>query len=170
MNGDLQVGRIAGLFGLRGELKCDPSSAGRAAFFAGAVMGCEREAGRSEVTIADLREHKGRLLIRLEGCESAEDAQPYIGAAIYVRAEQIELEANEYLDRDLIGCELIDGTGASLGAVSAVQHHPTSDMLVVGASLVPMIHQFIKQIDIHDKRITVELPVGLLDLNQAYEG
>ncbi|MEO6912535.1 MAG: ribosome maturation factor RimM [Candidatus Baltobacteraceae bacterium] len=165
MNDDLQAGRIAGLFGRSGELKCDPSSAGRTAFVVGATLRCERDGEFTEVTVSDVRDHKGRLLITFDGCESAEDAQAYIGAVLYVSADEIELEPNEYLDRDLIGCELIASSGASLGTVSAVHHYPTSDMLVIGKSLVPMIHQFIKQISVEQKRITVDLPVGLLDLN-----
>ncbi len=162
---DLQAGQIAGLFGLRGELKCDPSSAGRTAFFAGAILRCECEGRSSEVTVAAVREHKGRLLIRFENCDSAGDAQEYVGAALYVGVSEVELEVNEYLDRDLVGCELVDERGIALGTVNAVQHYPTSDMLVVGKGLVPMIHQFIKRIDIQQKRISVELPIGLLDLN-----
>ncbi|MGC2128739.1 MAG: hypothetical protein WA629_01465, partial [Candidatus Aquilonibacter sp.] len=62
----MPIGRIAGLFGLRGELKCDPTSSGRALFTQGAHLRCEVD-GRSEmVTVEGVREHKGRLLVALE--------------------------------------------------------------------------------------------------------
>ncbi|MDQ2681424.1 MAG: ribosome maturation factor RimM [Candidatus Eremiobacteraeota bacterium] len=169
MNGELEVGRIAGLFGLRGELKCDPSSAGFSLFSVGARLRCERANLSREVTLVEVREHKGRLLIRFDGCESANEAQPYVGASLFANTGEVTLEANEYLDRDLVGCRLVDPAGITLGTVTGVAHYPTADMLVVGSGLVPMIHQFIKGIDIGEKQITVELPIGLLDLNQAHE-
>ncbi|MBV8489893.1 MAG: hypothetical protein JO199_05120 [Candidatus Eremiobacteraeota bacterium] len=41
-NNEIEVGRIAGAFGVRGELKCDPSNAGRTLFAAGATLQCLR--------------------------------------------------------------------------------------------------------------------------------
>jgi 16S rRNA processing protein RimM len=161
---ELPVGRIAGLFGIRGELKCDPTSAGRTLFSERATFRLTLATGASEnVQIASVREHKGRLLIRLRGIESANDAQRYAGATFYAERERIHLEAGEYLDTDLIGCKLLDARGNMLGTVSAVEHYPSSDMLVVNGKLVPMIKEFIKSIDVGEKRIIADLPPGLLD-------
>ncbi len=63
---ELPVGRIAGVFGIRGELKCDPTSAGRTLFLLVRRLRLAHSPGESEyVEIAGVREHKGRLLIRL---------------------------------------------------------------------------------------------------------
>jgi 16S rRNA processing protein RimM len=165
---ELPVGRIAGLFGIRGELKCDPTSAGRMLFSERAHLRVGLKSGASEdVQLASVREHKGRLLIRLRGVESANDAERYVGATFYAGRDRIELESGEYLDVDLVGCMLYDPQEKMLGMVSAVQHYPSSDMLVVNGNLVPMIHEFIKSIDVTAKRIAVELPPGLLDDENA---
>jgi len=164
----MPVGRIAGIFGLQGELKCDPSSAGRTLFSAGSRLRIELGDGSSkDVDLAAVREHKNRLLIRLKGIDSANDAQPYIGATFYADRDCITLEPGEYLDRDLEGCELYDAAGKALGKVQRIEHFPGSDMLVVGGKLVPMVGAFIKSIDINAKRIVVDLPLGLLDENDA---
>ena len=161
---ELPVGRIAGVFGIRGELKCDPTTAGRTLFSARAQLRAVLGDGTTEdVRLDSVREHKGRLLIRLQGIESANDAQRYVGATFYADRKRIELEPGEYLDADLVGCELYDVTGKNFGAVTRVEHYPSSDMLVVRGQLVPMVHAFIKSIDIHAKRIIVDLPAGLLD-------
>jgi 16S rRNA processing protein RimM len=161
---ELPVGRIAGIFGIHGELKCDPTSAGRTLFSRGAHFRAELSSGVSrEVSIATIREHKNRFLIRLEGVESANDAEQFAGAKFYADAERIILEPGEYLDRDLIGCELFDEENTSLGKVTAVDHFPSSDMLIVRGRMVPMIKEFIHSIDIASKRIDVTLPLGLLD-------
>jgi 16S rRNA processing protein RimM len=168
---ELPVGRIAGIFGIQGELKCDPTSAGRTLFSRGAHFRAQLASGVSrDVSIATIREHKNRFLIRLEGIESANDAEQFAGATFYADAERIILEPGEYLDRDLIGCELFDEQNTPLGKVTAVDHFPSSDMLIVRGKMVPMIKEFIRSIDIGTKRIEVTLPLGLLEDEHAERG
>lgn len=163
-NNELPVGRIAGVFGIRGELKCDPTTAGRTLFSARAPFRAVLSDGTAQdLRLGSVREHKGRLLIRLPGVESANDAQRYVGARFYADRERIELEPGEYLDADLTGCEIFDATGKNFGAVTRVEHYPSSDMLVVRGQLVPMVRAFITSIDVRAKRIVVDLPAGLLD-------
>jgi len=165
---ELPVGRIAGLFGIHGEVKCDPTSAGRSLFAAGAQFRAALAGGASrEVAIETLREHKGRLLLRFDGVADATAAQALIGATLYADRERIVLEAGEYLDRDLAGCVLYDSAGRELGTVTGVEHYPSSDMLVVRGKLVPMIREFIKSIDVGARRIVADLPPGLLDDGEA---
>ena len=83
-------------------------------------------------------------------------------ATLYAARERIELEAGEFLDRDLAGCVLVDPEGATLGTVQRVEHYPGSDMLIVGGHMVPMVAAFIRSIDVENKRIVAELPEGLL--------
>jgi 16S rRNA processing protein RimM len=161
---ELPVGRIAGIFGIQGELKCDPTSAGRTLFVPGAHFKLQLAAGASQdVQLSSVREHKNRLLVRLRGVDSANDVEKYVGATFYADRDRITLEPGEHLDRDLEGCVLFDESGRTLGAVMRVEHYPSSDMLVVNGQLVPMVSAFIKSIDTAAKRIVVDLPPGLLD-------
>lgn len=167
---ELPVGRIAGIFGIRGELKCDPTSAGRMLFSQHAHLQVTLSDGSSQdVEISAVREHKGRLLIRLRGIESANDAQRYVGGTFYAERGRIELERGEHLDVDLVGCMLYDPQEKMLGLVTAVEHYPSSDMLIVNGKLVPMVSAFIKSIDTAAKRIVADLPTGLLDDDSAEE-
>ncbi len=156
----MPIGRIAGLFGVRGELKCDPTSAGRALFVAGAQLQCASEM----VTLESVREHKGRLLIALEQAQDATAAERFIGATFFAPREALDVEPGEYLDVDLAGCAVRDADGRAYGSVERVEHYPASDMLVVGGRLLPMVGAFIRNIDIKKKEIVVhDLPSGLLD-------
>ncbi len=167
-NDEIPIGRIAGLFGIRGELKCDPSNAGRILFSpAQSLRIMLADGSRREVEIESVREHQRRLLIRLAGVACTGDAQLYVGATFYAERDRIPLEPGEYLDRDLAGCDLLDASGHSLGRVTRVEHYPSSDMLVVAGKLVPMVRAFIMSIDIRAKRIVVNLPAGLLDDDNA---
>lgn len=133
-------------------------------FSAGASFDAKMADGSHRaVTLETVREHKGRLLVTIEGVETANDAERFAGSMFFADASRIELDEGEYLDRDLIGCALEDPSGANLGTVQRVEHFPHSDMLIVRGQMVPMVGAFIKSIDIASKRIVAELPEGLLE-------
>ena len=147
---ELPVGRIAGLFGIRGEVKCDPTRAGRMLFSAGETLRAELPDGDSRsLSIEGVREHKGRLLLRFAAIDSPEEAETLTGATLYAPRARIELAPNEYLDADLVGCDLY-GSGGLAGTVER-------------GKMIPLIEQFIKAVDIPRKRIDVDLPEGLLE-------
>jgi 16S rRNA processing protein RimM len=163
MNDELTVGRIAGPFGIRGELKCDPTNAGRMLFSPGESLRAGLADGDSlTLLLQSAREHQGRLLVRFEHVDSIEEAQKLNGATLYAPRERISLESNEFLDADLTGCEVYD-RGSRVGTVERVEHYPASDMLVVRGCMIPLIDEFVKTIDIAKKRIDADLPEGLLE-------
>ncbi len=160
---ELPVGRLAGAFGVRGELKCDPTASGRTVFSAGVELRCDGDRGSSVVRITQVRSHKGRLLVRIEGVEDAERAQSYAGATLYAPRERIALQRGEYLDADLVGCAVTGVDGREYGEVERVEHYPGSDMLVVSGRMVPMVRAIVLGIDLENRRISVDPPAGLLD-------
>jgi 16S rRNA processing protein RimM len=162
-NNEFPIGRVAGIFGIRGVLKCDPTSSGRALFFEGAELQCDVEGRRVTVHLESVREHKGRLLIALDEAPDATSAEKYVGATFYASRNELDVSEGEYLDFDLIGCDVIGEAGKPYGKVIRVEHYPASDMLIVGKHMLPMVGAFIKNIDIAQKTIIVDVPPGLLD-------
>ncbi len=160
---DLPIGRIAGIFGLRGELKCDPTTSGRTIFSPGATLRCTIDGHSQELTLESVREHKGRLLVRFAGVGDATSAQTLIGAMFFAPRERLDVAADEYLDIDLAGCEVFGMDGKRYGTVERVEHYPLNDMLIVDGRMLPMVKAFIREIDIVARRIVVDVPPGLLD-------
>jgi 16S rRNA processing protein RimM len=160
---EIVVGRISGTFGLTGELKCDPTSAGRIVFSAGSRLRCQRQQDARVVHIAAVRNHKRRLLIRLEGVDDCAVAQSYVGAELYAERKRVPLEENEFFDADLIGCIVRGATGEEYGRVEGVEHYPASDMLVVKGRWIPMVGEIVREIDLTKREITIDPPKGLLD-------
>ncbi len=159
----MTVGRIAGAFGVRGELKCDPTSAGRIAFSSGAVLRCALGGESRMVRLSAVRPHKGRLLIRIEGVDDATQAEPFLGALLSAPRETIALAEGEYLDDDLVGCAVRGTDGTPYGTVERVEHYPASDVLVVNGRMVPMVGSIVTQIDLERREIAIDPPAGLLD-------
>jgi len=130
---------------------------------------CEISQQRFALAVSTAREHKGRLIVSLQGCSNRNEAQRFVGGNLYAAADTIELKADEFLDQDLIGTAVFDEAGTRLGAVTQVEHFPSSDMLVLGKNRIPLVRSFIVSVDTQAKRITVRLPPGLLDKALAEE-
>ncbi len=168
----VSAGRIVGAFGLGGELKLDASRVGADAMRPGLQVTLRFDDGRVQaVTIEAVRVHKGRPLVRIAGIGDATAAEALGHADLLLAREDAPLADGEYFDDDLVGCRLIDETGAERGTVVRVAHYPAQDMLVVGAdqALLPLVRAFVAQVDIARKEIHVTVPPGLLDPAAADE-
>lgn len=157
------VGRITGLFGVRGELKCDATNAARALFKPGATFEFECGAQRGSLRLRSVREHRRRLLIALEGVATATAAKAFVGAMLYAPKETIPLAAGEFLDEDLIGCTVVTKNGERCGAVERIEHYPASDILVVNGKMIPMVSAIVLDVDTANRTIKIDPPDGLLD-------
>jgi 16S rRNA processing protein RimM len=160
---EVVVGRIAGVFGVRGELKCDPTSGGRTVVCADAELRCVHSGGSQTVRLTSVRPHKNRLLIRLAGIDDANAAAEYVGSMLYAPRAAVALAEGEYLDDDLVGCAVLGTDGKAYGCVDRVEHYPSSDMLVVGAAMIPMVRAIVSEIDLKHQRILIDPPAGLFD-------
>ncbi|MDB5071726.1 MAG: rRNA processing protein RimM [Candidatus Eremiobacteraeota bacterium] len=169
---DVNAGRVAGVFGLRGELKVAASRIGDDALRAGMdVRAVLRDGTPRALRIRALRRHQGRPLIAFDGIDDADAAEALVGATLAIDRGAVDLAQDEYFDEDLVGCALVDANRAVLGEVVAVEHYPAQDVLLVGArrAMVPLVRAFVKHVDVRAKRILVELPAGLLDTSEAEE-
>ena len=123
--------------------------------------------------VEDVWEHQGRLVIKLGGVDSIEDAERLRGCDVCVpREERLPASEGEYHVSDLIGCRVEDPSGREVGTVVAWQEAGGPMLLEVrppggGEILVPFARSICLSIDPAAKRIIVELPEGLEDLNRA---
>jgi 16S rRNA processing protein RimM len=159
----IAVGRLTGVFGVHGELKCRATDAQAIAVgntFALIGNGMERS-----VHCIGSRMAHGRLLLRFDGIDTPEAARPLVGVDLWAQRDDAPLGPGEYRDADLVGLRLVDEHGRERARVVRVEHYPAQDCLVVepGRALVPLVKPFIKNIDIASGCIVTALPDGLLE-------
>jgi 16S rRNA processing protein RimM len=116
--------------------------------------------------------HNGTLIFKFRGIDTISEAELLAGVEVRVPvSERIPLEEGEFFQDDLIGCDVVDRrTGESIGPVTAWDDAGGSGLLVVGrgedALLIPFTRSICVEINPAARRITVELPEGLRDINR----
>lgn len=124
--------------------------------------------GARRLTVEEVWLHSGVLIFKFAGIDTISEAEELRGAEVRVPlSERAPLEPGEYFQSDLLGCEVVDSrTGASLGRVSAWDDAGGAGLLVLeGGALIPFARSICVEIDPERKRIAVDLPEGLKELN-----
>ena len=122
-----------------------------------------------EYTIENVWWHDGRLVLKFAGVSSISDAEQLSGCEVRVPFEErAPLDPGMFYQSDLIGCELIEaGSGERLGEVTGWHEYGGPGLMEVDHDwLVPFTPAICKHVDVAGRRIEVELPEGLKELNR----
>jgi len=164
----LAVGRILRPHGIRGALVIESLTDWPGRFVSGAKMLLEKGPGdHTEVTILTAAPHGGRLLVTLEGLEDRDAAGELRGLFLEVPAcEAAPLAEGEFWAHDLVDMAVVDTSGTELGRVIEVFCRQAQDLIVAKAAddtefSVPLVSEFVKEVSMTGKTITVDLPEGM---------
>ena len=158
----VRVGQIVGTFGLKGQLKVVPLTDYMERFEVGSRLLLKGE----WVEVEKMAIHKNRPLIRLAGVHNLAAAE----ALKWEYLEAIgrpELDDDEYLTEDLLDLRVVTDTGEELGVVNDVMNYPAHEVLVVGEIMIPLVKEFVKEIDLDEERITVHLIPGMRPVEES---
>ena len=166
------VGRIARAHGIRGQVIVNlETDFPDERFRPGAELFVER-GGRVELlTIATVRFHRERPIIRLNGVETMNDAEALAGLELRVPVDWLAaLPPGTFYRHDLIGCRVETTRGEMVGVVTDVEGTMSGSRLVIdgaaGEVLVPLATEICPEIDPAGKRIVIDPPEGLVELNR----
>lgn len=164
------VGRIARAHGNKGQVIVNPDTDfAEERFRVGEVLLVG--AAAAPKVIRGVRFHQGRPVLRLEGVETMSDAEDLAGAELRVPANASEaLPDGTFYHYDLIGCEVRDTADRPIGPVTAVEGTMEMSRLVVAGArsevLIPLVAGICVSIDVAARRIVIDPPEGLIDLNE----
>jgi len=125
---------------------------------------------RRELQIEDVWPHKNWQVLKFAGVDSISDAEVLVGSELQVPAsERAQLEPGTAYISDLVGCMLFD-RDREVGLVSDVRFGAgEAPLLVVGSGKheheIPFAQVFLERVDLEHKRIEMNLPEGLLEVN-----
>ncbi len=165
------VGRIARAHGIRGQVIVNPESDfADERFQPGAELYLERGGKVEKIRLTTARFHRDRPVIGIEGVETMNDAAALAGRELRVPVDRLApLAADTFYRHDLIGCRVETTNGQDVGIVEDVEGTVGRSRLIVkganGEILIPLASEICRMIDPAGKRIMIDPPEGLLELN-----
>lgn len=134
----------------------------------GQVLTISKGTATGDVTIVAVREKPKNFLVRIEGWDKIEDAQPWVGGLLRVRVRDLPLlEEGLYYHYQLEGLEVFAANGEYLGVLVKVLPTGSNDVYCVRGEgreiLVPAIRDAIDAIDLVARRMTLKDLDGLIE-------
>jgi len=130
------VGRVAGAFGVRGEIRIKAFSADPLTLLGFRQL--LREDGAPALTLSGGRVVKDGLVARASGVDDRDQAEALRGLELYVRRDALpEPDDDEVYVADLIGVEVRDASGAVLGRVKTVEDFGAGDLIEIAPPAGP---------------------------------
>ncbi len=152
----IELGRIAGSYGVRGWVKVAPQKGVADALVAARQWWVGEKACQVELA----KVHSATVVAKLAGIETREQALALKGSKIAVaRSALPDADDGRYYLADLVGLEVVNQQGLKLGVVQHwFTNGPQDVMEVVGerTRLLPWVPTVVKQVDLEAKRIEVE--------------
>lgn len=158
------VGEVVAPFGIAGEVKVRIESDFPDRFKRLKEVCLRPRTGEPKLfTVERARLHKRGALLKLRGIATVEDADLWRGAWVQVRrTDAVRLPDGSFYVSDLVGMEVVTAQGRALGRLDAVLNYPAQDLLQIGSILIPMVREFVVEVDTIRRRIVVAPPPGLL--------
>jgi len=161
------AGLIAKAFGIKGEVKIRSYSRGIEEFKAlGSVLvgRNEREVVRREIEEVVARGED--LYIRFRDTGDRNAAEQLIGHFLFVEeSDRRSLASGQYFVDDLVGLEVRNRAGRSLGTVKEVLSYPAHDVYVIRSRgtdvMVPAVREIVTAVDMKSRVMIIDPPEGL---------
>ncbi len=167
----LTIGRITKPQGIRGEVIVAVETDFPSRFLEAEFLMLQQ--GNSDpvsYAVEQIRPHKGRFIVKFREIDDRNDAETLRDAHVVIpETERLREEDFFYFD-ELEQMSVVTRDGRSLGTVREVMPNPGHDILVVRDGkreiLIPFDHAICIDVDRDNRRITVDLPEGLEDINR----
>lgn len=167
------MGKLAKAFGIRGELIVLPMTDAPERFLRlkQLFVGTEEATARA-MTVAWARVEPRGVRLKLEDVDDRDAAERLVGSLTFVDARhRIRLAPGRYFIHDIVGLTVVDETRGVVGTVHDVVKYPAHDVYVVGFHdreyMIPAVKEFIRNIDLAARRLTVRLIEGMTDETES---
>ncbi|WP_182276880.1 ribosome maturation factor RimM [Granulicella sp. 5B5] len=172
--------------GRRGELLAEPLTDLAGVFVKGRAVRLAASAPKPAVAAPErvledcwspTGRNAGRMVLKLSGCDSINDAEALAGCEVLIAAAEMPaLDEDTFFVGDLVGCAFFDGD-QQVGTVVDLEFPVSADghrledaapLLVVEIAgdeepvLVPFVRAWLEAVDLNAKRVTMHLPEGLI--------
>ena len=157
------IGQALKPFGVKGEIRIRPFTESFYAFEQSSSL----VFNESRYTVANMRRHKGTILVTLEGIDAPEDAARLTGSLVSTRVENLPpKEEDEYYWFELLGMKVLTVDALDLGEIVQIIATGANDVLSVmgpyGEVLLPMVDEVVVEVDIENGTMIVDPLDGMI--------
>ncbi len=163
----LVVAVIGAAHGLKGEVRLDVRTDSPERRFAVGTMLETDPAEAGPLTVTRTREYKGATYVMFAECRDRTAAEHLRGVTLTVETDEDEyVEPDAWYAHELVGLEVLDTDGYTLGEVIGLEPMPAQDLIVVRevdgtVTRVPFVRDIVVEVDPDDHCIVVNPPGGL---------
>lgn len=163
----LEIGQIVNTHGLKGHLKVVPFTDDINRFKELKNIYIDFKNELIECTIQEVKFIKNLVMLKLEDIDDINDAEKYKGCYLKInRKDAKKLDKNTYFIADLIGLDVYDMQNNKIGILDDIFPTGSNDVYVVNLEdgkqiLLPAISKVIKEIDIEQRKIIVDISQGV---------
>lgn len=169
---DVFLGRLVKAFGIRGELKLDPTADFWEDILRSKRLVLRRETGgrveEKPFALERFRPHGRCWVVDVEGVSDRNAAEELVGAELFIDGSDIDVDLpEERLPFQVLGAVVRSIEGKELGEVTGVVFSPAHDLYEVsgpeGSFMVPAVPEFVVSIDDEKREIIIRTIPGLVD-------
>lgn len=167
------MGKIVGVHGIKGTVKVYSYADSVSSFKPGSSVILEADGLEKTFIIAWVKSHHKTVLVAFEGITNRDRAEELVGLEFFIARNSLEtLEEGVYYWSDIIGLAVYTLENEYLGRVASILQTGSNDVYVVknkkgqepAEILVPALDWVVREIDVDQKMMRVDLPEGLRDL------
>ncbi len=162
---EVYIGKIVNTHGIKGELRIVSDFQYKDVIFQPSfilLVGKKRE----PLKIISYRKHKNYDMVVFDGINDINDALPYKNEDVYINRDDLKIDG--YINEDLIGLDVYS-KDKYIGKVKNIINNGAHEILVIDnntiTNLVPLVDEFINQIDIENKKVFINEIEGLINEN-----
>lgn len=174
----IEVGRIGDAWGIKGWFKIIPYSASPEALFsskhwmllppeprAGVVAKTPLFKTPQLIKIRTAKEHSDGIVAQADGVDDRNTAELLKSCRIFIARSAFPTAAkDEYYWVDMLGCEVVNREGISLGIVKDLMATGPQTVIIAERdvegkaveTLIPFVDAYVDTVSLEDKRITVD--------------
>ncbi len=161
----IELGKITAPVGIKGELRVFPYTDEQTRFSAVNKL----LAGGREYAVESVRYQKDMVVLKLKGVDDRNAAEALRNQLLAISRDDIwDNPEDTYFVKDLVGMKVVSEDGKPIGTLSNVLENPANDLYEISpedtskpAFLVPAVKEFILDVDLENRVMTIHLMEGL---------
>lgn len=163
----LSIGQIVNTQGIKGEVKVFPLTNDASRFDKLKEIYIESKDELIKYQVESTKHLKNTVILKLKGIDTMNDSEKLRNLYIKVgREDAVRLPKDSFFICDIIESEVFDIHGELLGKLVDILQLGCNDVYVVKDEkkeiLIPALKTIVKEINLQNKKIIVDLPEGLI--------